>query len=158
MGVFLDKLRLEDIDGRTMRLLEPFRYFVSKKIGTVCAVAGFVTDFASVPRLFWILLPKCGIHNRAAVAHDWLYVRRRIEMADGFRVPTRSECDWILLQGLQDCGVSWWLRNAMWSAVRAGGWWVWAHGEGADPKNRLPSDYHVDTRNISVDTYEDFGE
>lgn len=132
MGMFLDPLRLEDIDGQHMRLLSDFRYRISKRDGTVHASAGFVTDFASVPRIFWTMLPACGAHNRAAVTHDWLYARRAIEMPDGsIRTPTRAECDWIFLVALKDCGVGWPLRNLMWLAVRSpGGAYVWAHGEG----------------------------
>jgi len=34
----------------------------------------FVTDFASVPRIFWTLIPPAtGRHVRGAVLHDWLY-------------------------------------------------------------------------------------
>lgn len=34
---------------------------------------GFVTDFASVPRLFWSLLRPDGVYSYAAVIHDYLY-------------------------------------------------------------------------------------
>ena len=34
---------------------------------------GFVTDFASVPRLFWSLLRPDGEYSYAAVIHDYLY-------------------------------------------------------------------------------------
>ena len=30
------------------------------------------TDFASIPRFFWRLLPPTGRYMRAAVVHDWL--------------------------------------------------------------------------------------
>ena len=34
---------------------------------------GFVTDFASVPRMFWSFVPKDGAHTAPAILHDWLY-------------------------------------------------------------------------------------
>lgn len=34
---------------------------------------GFVTDFASIPRLFWSFLRPDGIYSYAAVIHDYLY-------------------------------------------------------------------------------------
>jgi hypothetical protein len=37
------------------------------------APKGFVTDFASVPRMFWSLLPPDGNYSHAAVLHDYLY-------------------------------------------------------------------------------------
>jgi hypothetical protein len=33
----------------------------------------FQTDFASVPRLFWSIIPPMGKHTIAAVVHDYLY-------------------------------------------------------------------------------------
>jgi hypothetical protein len=139
MGQFPDKLLLEDIDGRQMRVWSRFRYFITGG-ELVTVAAGFVTDFATVPRLFWTLLPASGKYNRAAVIHDWLYARRRIETADGgTRKPDRSECDWIFLEALQDCGISWLRRNLMYVAVRSpAGAWVWDHGEGAPLCDRLP--------------------
>ena len=130
---------LRDIDGYRMEVCERFRYCLDSG-ETVNVASGFETDFASVPRLFWTLLPACGPHNRAAVVHDWLYARRRIETADGgTRKPDRSECDWIFLEALQDCGISWLRRNLMYVAVRSpAGAWVWEHGEGAPLCDRLP--------------------
>ena len=43
--------------------------------------AGFVTDFASVPRLLWPLIPSMGAYWYAALVHDWLYINR-VGMAD----------------------------------------------------------------------------
>ena len=34
---------------------------------------GFVTDFASIPRLFWSLLRPDGLYAYAAIIHDYLY-------------------------------------------------------------------------------------
>lgn len=34
---------------------------------------GFVTDFASVPRVFWTLFPRHGRYTRASILHDFLY-------------------------------------------------------------------------------------
>jgi len=139
MGYFADQLMLQDIDGYRMLIAAPFRYVLDNG-DVVNVAAGFETDLASVPRLFWTLLPACGPHNRAAVVHDWLYARRRIETVDGkIRKPRRKECDWIFLEALKDCGVGWVKRNAMWLAVRSpAGAWVWRHGEGAAPADRRP--------------------
>ena len=35
--------------------------------------AGFLTDFASIPRPFWSVLPPYGPWRRAAIVHDYLY-------------------------------------------------------------------------------------
>jgi hypothetical protein len=35
--------------------------------------AGFVTDFASVPRVLWSILPPYGPWTRGAILHDYLW-------------------------------------------------------------------------------------
>src|SRR5262245_38142541 len=35
--------------------------------------AGFVTDLASIPRIFWSALPRDGEYAYAAILHDYLY-------------------------------------------------------------------------------------
>jgi hypothetical protein len=34
---------------------------------------GFVTDFASVPKMFWSILPPSGTYTQAAIVHDFMY-------------------------------------------------------------------------------------
>ncbi len=53
-------------------LIEPFVY-ESDTIGLIVVPKGFVTDFASVPRLPFIYLFFGGIGDEEAVIHDWLY-------------------------------------------------------------------------------------
>lgn len=45
----------------------------SQDLPTVEVPKGFVTDFASIPRVFWSLLPPDGEYAHAAVIHDYLY-------------------------------------------------------------------------------------
>lgn len=53
---------------------EPFAFYLSDDNSDVIEVpAGFVTDFATVPRVFWILLPPDGKYARASSIHDYLY-------------------------------------------------------------------------------------
>ena len=44
-------------------------------IGEVTIPAGFITDFASIPRIARWLLPQTGHSARAALLHDWLLER-----------------------------------------------------------------------------------
>jgi len=59
------------------KLVEPFSAVVTldKNEKLVFFVPDqFITDFASVPRIFWSLIPPAtGRHAKAAVLHDWLY-------------------------------------------------------------------------------------
>lgn len=75
-GGFLSDLdmRVHDlpIKDRPYELRAELKYY-SKILGRViCVPARYRTDFASVPRLFWSLIPPFGRYQRAAVIHDWL--------------------------------------------------------------------------------------
>ena len=75
-GGFLTDLFLKahdvPIKERPYELLRPLRYY-SKILGEVIeAPQGYRTDFASVPRMFWRLIPPFGRYQRAAVIHDYL--------------------------------------------------------------------------------------
>lgn len=74
---------------------------------------GFVTDLASVPRLFWNILPPFGVYTRAAVIHDLLY-----------RTPglcTRAQADAVLMEAMTFLKVGWFTRHTIYAGVRAGG-------------------------------------
>lgn len=83
--------------------------------------AGFVTDFASVPRVFWRVLPPWGKYSRAAVVHDYLY---RVHPAG----ISRLDADRIFLSLMRQDGVGWATRTAMYRAVRIGGGGAWRSG------------------------------
>ena len=79
---------------------------------------GFITDLASIPRLFRSIISKIGRHLRAAVVHDWLYV----EQPDGI---SRADADGVFRRIMREDEVGWFERWAMWSAVRSFGWIYW---------------------------------
>jgi len=100
-----------------------FTYYVKEKGGEEITVPlGFETDFASVPRLFWIIIPPDGIYTQAAVLHDYLYSKAGKLINKNY---TRRESDGIFLQAMQILGVSWWRRVTMHRAVRGFGWKPW---------------------------------
>jgi hypothetical protein len=60
-----------------------------KKFNRVDVPAGFVTDFASIPRAFYTLLRPDGEYSYAAVFHDYLYwtqARSKDESDEIFRL------------------------------------------------------------------------
>ncbi|MFJ7316815.1 DUF1353 domain-containing protein, partial [Pseudomonas sp. NPDC098747] len=62
--------------------------------------AGYLTDGASVPRLFWSLIPPWGAYGQAAVVHDIVCEYLSVTV-DGQPQPvTRSACDQILLEAM----------------------------------------------------------
>ncbi len=95
MSQFTTPLRIEYEDEKNWKLLEPFEYHVdtypSEKI--IQVPTDFITDFASIPRIFWVILSPFGEYGKAAVIHDWLY-----------RTPdcgyTKVEADLIFLSSL----------------------------------------------------------
>lgn len=106
-------------DGNTWILLCDFGYEVgSLGSGDVIDVPiGFHTDFASIPRILWAVLPRWGKYGNAAVIHDYLYwVQTR----------SRLEADNILLEAMVVLEVGFLTRYAIYWGVRLGGWWPWA--------------------------------
>lgn len=72
--------------------------------------AGFRTDLASVPRIFWAFFPPFGRWDEAAVLHDYMY-----------RVGgslSREDADACFHAGMLECGVPEWRAYIMWAAVR----------------------------------------
>ena len=111
--------RVEDTsrDGRgTWELLAPL-CFVSQRIGAGIVPAGFVTDFASVPRLPVAFFLAGGLAHAAAVVHDWLYTTHSTD---------RATADAVFQDAAKACGVSPWRAWVMWLGVRAGGASSWA--------------------------------
>jgi hypothetical protein len=107
-------------DGETWKLDKDWHIEVKKPSYqlNLQVKAGFITDGGSVPRLFQNVIPPLGIYLPAFLAHDALYATEYLE---------RSIADWILLDLLQELGATWYRRNQVYLAVRAGGWLVWKH-------------------------------
>ena len=115
---FLTPLDLEYLDGRTWRLTTPFKFRSDDIDATIMVSEGFLTDFASIPRVLWVVLPPTGPYGKAAVVHDWLYKTG---------LTTRAEADTVLLEGMQVLGVRWFTRQTIYVGVRLGGWVAWRH-------------------------------
>ena len=108
-------------DGRRWVLRRAFSYHVGSEASTtvITPPAGFVMDFASVPRPVWWLLPPWGKYGNAAVIHDWLYASHLF---------ARAQADAIFLEAMGVLGVSKWKRWTMYAAVRLGGGWAYRKG------------------------------
>ncbi|TFV91422.1 DUF1353 domain-containing protein [Blastococcus sp. CT_GayMR16] len=107
---------------------------------------GFTTDLASVPRLFWALIPPQGAYESAAVLHDYLCAQLAEQYAGTYRVdidawtPERGwpqrisarDTDGLFRRVMREAGVPFLIRWVMWVGVRWGalanparrsGWW-----------------------------------
>lgn len=115
MSGFQSPLIFKKLEGKQFQLTAPLIYQVTAdKVITV--PAGFVTDLASIPRVFYISTPPIGDYDMAAVVHDFLYTAQ---------VTTRAQADGIFKQAMQDCGVGWYTRTKMYLAVRMFGGKIW---------------------------------
>jgi hypothetical protein len=82
----------------------------------VTVPTGFVTDFASIPRIFWSALRPDGEYAYAAVVHDYLYWTQ---------TRPRDEADEILKLAMQDLKVSGGTITAIYEAVHVFGGGAW---------------------------------
>lgn len=102
---------------------------IKGKVRQVVIPPGFLLDGASSPRLSWTLtgfLPR-GIHDPAALLHDYLYANKgRVRDFSG-RMQTLSkwECDLIFYRAMRECGVKNWHCVIALIAVSVGGWYPW---------------------------------
>lgn len=116
---------MEDLsnEGRgTWKLIAPLEYKADS--GTVYSVPiGFVTDFASVPRLPFIFVAFGDRANSAATLHDWLYCRDPI--TKNHPVADRETADLLLKEAALAQGVSTEVAEALYLGVRAGGSGHW---------------------------------
>jgi hypothetical protein len=78
---------------------------------------GFVTDLASIPRIFWALLPPHARYTYPAIIHDYLYWTQ---------ICTRDTADEVLKLAMEDMRVSGLQAIAIFSAVRLAGGGAWS--------------------------------
>lgn len=96
--------------------------------------AGYVSDFASVPKLFWALFPPSDPHySRAAVIHDWGYDTGGVYYrADCFTEQfNRAGVDDLFREAMVALGCRMTLRLPVYAAVRAWGWRYYGKRKGA---------------------------
>ena len=121
MDRFLSLLVVSPLaDGKTWVLVKEFDFNLAFDDAprTIAVQAGFQTDFASIPRPLWVLLPKWGKYGNAAVVHDWLYWVQPKGMS-------RSLADLALLRGMRVLRVAAWQQAFIYAGVRAFGWLAW---------------------------------
>lgn len=118
MSRFLDVLNVSPLpDGLQWRLNAPLRY-ESDCAGLIEVPAGFVTDFASIPRIAWAILPPWGRYGAAAIAHDDRYW---MQLCD------RSVADAVLEEAMTLLGVEQQTVQQVYRAVRLFGQHAWDH-------------------------------
>lgn len=106
----LSKLNERDLWG-----IKPgYRYYIGRKGSDeyVDVEDGFVTDGATIPRLFWTLLPPIGEYTQATTLHDKLCTTyEKTKIINGVPVQVsidRKEIDSILEEALKVLEVTPW--------------------------------------------------
>lgn len=122
-GFQSDEFTLSTKDGRNFMFMEDADY-VSKTGVHYRIPIGATTDGASTPRGTWNVLPPFGAYWRPAALHDAAY-RNTLLVFDGtdFRVANlaKVECDLLLREAMQLCGVNDLEENAIYEGVALGG-------------------------------------
>lgn len=102
-------------DGRNWRLDQPLVYAPAAG-GHITVPTGFVTDLASIPRIFWNIMPPFGKYTEAAIVHDYIYRLHSF---------SRSRCDALFREMMTVLKVKSLAKWTIYIAVRAFGWIAW---------------------------------
>lgn len=111
-------LKIEKVDKKDYKLLEDITVSVNGYEITI--KDGFVFDGASIPQFMWSFVgsPFTGDYTVAALVHDALY------RSNFF---SRKNADKIFLALMEQDGVSFYKRRAMYLGVRFGGSSSWTN-------------------------------
>ena len=112
MSYFKTRLILEAVDGG-WQLTQPFIYYSELLNRDIEVPTGYVTDLASVPRLFRFIVPVANAKNRrAAVVHDYLCTN-----PEGL-VKDQKQADQVFREALGVVGVGRFRSAALYYPVR----------------------------------------
>lgn len=112
----------ETSKGKRWTLVKPLCYVGMHELITV--PAGFETDLASTPRLFWAFLPPFGLYAKAAVVHDYLYNKQPLVYGQNITITqriSRKDADGLFRRIMRESGVGIIKRYLMYWSVRAFG-------------------------------------
>lgn len=117
MSKFLNALQVTPLpDGLQWRLNTALLYESDLAGGLIKVPAEFCTDFASIPRIVWAILPPWGRYGAAAIAHDWCYWQQNV---------TRDIADGVLREAMTLLGVDKATIDQVYTAVRLFGQHAW---------------------------------
>ena len=119
MAKFLSPLIAQKLNGANWEITSRLMYQSDLLKEVISIPVGFVTDFASVPRLPLAFLVAGDTCHEAAVIHDWLYQTH---------ATTRKLSDRVLSEAMRATDVPSWRRLLIYSAVRSWGWIAWKSG------------------------------
>lgn len=107
------RVRVEQLDAIRWRVIEEIRYVGERDEFIV--PEGYITDFATVPRIAVWLIPRFGLYTPAAILHDFLLTN----CLESGRISS-PDADGLFRRAMKDLGVPPLRRWAMWCGVRWG--------------------------------------
>lgn len=112
------KIRVKRVGwlGRKISVTTLEEVWYRDAITRIVVPAGFTYDLASIPRPLWMITAPWDIALES-LFHDLLYRKQEID---------RRRADQTLLSMMQDRGVPWHIRWAVYLSVRMFGWKAWA--------------------------------
>lgn len=113
------------IDENNFELVAPI--VVKTDRVEVTVPAGTRLDFASVPRIFWPLIPRDGLLALASAVHDYLYLTHAVP---------REDADMIFRELMEFSGVGALKTWVVWKAVRVFGEGPWEAAMGSPVTRR----------------------
>lgn len=119
MSEFIKPLKVEpasDKDDGNWRLIADLVYQSDVAGRTFTVPTGFVTNFASVPRIPIVYELAGDTSSAAATVHDYLY---------STHIVSRATADDVLREASAVTDVPAWRRGIMWAGVRLFGWSHW---------------------------------
>jgi hypothetical protein len=103
-------------DGKVWTVMQPLIYLSDVASKVFVVPEGFVTDFASVPRIPLAFLLTGDSAHEAAVIHDRLYSTAEV---------TREVADAVFKEAAIASGEPSWKASLMYAGIRLGGWMAW---------------------------------
>lgn len=123
VAMFLTPLSVECVDdlacsGRGIWVItKPLRYYSAILNRIIEVEPGFLTDFASVPRIPVAYLLFGDTSHKAAAVHDKLF--------HSHNICDEATANKVLLEASEAEGISWWRRTGIYLGVAIGGESSW---------------------------------
>ena len=106
----MSRLLVKDFMNGKFELISDYIYQIENYV--IKVPQGFITDYASIPRIFRAIVLPYGKHSGASVVHDYLYSKGCDLSIE------RKKADKIFLEILKEEGVNPILARLMYIAVR----------------------------------------
>jgi len=117
------------IDGLEFRIQRGYRYYLTADEGPfgefIDIPDGFLTNFASTPRIAWAVFPPTGSYAQAAGGHDKLFLAPVIRTLHSARPCRFEETPGLFRDMAKACGTSRIVRGAMYVFLQLGSRPAW---------------------------------